>query len=300
MKKEVFMTGAAGLVGSRVKELFKDKYDILSPTEEDLDITNVESLKTFFTQNKPNVVINLAAYTNVNEAENQTGDQESISWKVNVEAVKNIINALSEDTHLIQISTDMVFTGSQDTPGPYKEDSPLPNSPDKLTWYGWTKNRGEKLVSDSGHTVVRIIYPVRSSFERPDYIRFPLRKYREGNLHPLFKDQQVSITFIDQLATALENIIDNNHKGIFHVCSSNIAVPINIVKYALEKLGESTKNIKESSIVEYLSTLDNKYRYHVKGGLDNKLTQEKLGIKFSTWQEIIDTLVEQGLTIENA
>lgn len=298
--KKVLLIGSTGLVGSRVKELLKNKYQLITPEEQESNLLNKDSLGSFFNQHKPEAIINFAAYTNVNQAENQTGDKTALCWQVNVEGVNNILKTINKNTQFIHISTDMVFSGGQEDPGPYKESHFLPSSPGKLTWYGWTKNRAEKLVKDSGYTIVRIIYPVRSKFERPDYLRFPLRKYREDSLYPIFSDQQVSITFIDELAKALKEIIDQKHQGIFHVSSSNVATPIEIISYLFKRLNLDTKKIKSSSIVEYLSSQKNLYRYLAKGGLSVQSTEKKLGLKFSTHQEIIDTLIEQGLTLKNA
>lgn len=299
--KKTLLIGSTGLVGSKVKELLNDNFQLITPEEQELDILDKKTLSEYFDKHKPEVTINFAAYTNVGEAENQTEDKTAACWRINVEGVNNILETINKNTHFIHISTDMVFQGSIEDPGPYKNNHPLPNSPDKLTWYGWTKNRGEKLVKDASHTVVRIIYPVRASFETPDYIRFPLRKLKEGNLYPIFKDQQLTITFIDELAEALSIIINKNIKNsTLNVCSSNTGTAIDIIKTAFEKLGVDTSQIKEALLIDYLAKQKNPYRYLLKGGLDVKETEEKLGLKFSTWQEIIDKLIKQGLTLENA
>jgi dTDP-4-dehydrorhamnose reductase len=299
--KKILIIGSTGLVGSRVKELLKDKFNIITPGQGKLDLLDKKSLVSGLNKIKPDVIINLAAYTNVTEAENQTGDKNSPCWQVNVEGIKNLLETINKNTQLIHISTDMVFSGSLKDPGPYKENHPLPKSPKQLTWYGWTKNRGEDLVRKAGHTIVRIIYPVRANFERPDYIRFPLRKLRDNSLYPFFKDQKLSITFIDELAQALAAIVNKNlTNDTFHVCSRNTGSAFNIVKATFKKLGLETNKVKSSLLVEYLSKQKNKYRYPLKGGLNVQLTEKKLNHKFSTWQKIIDNLIKQGLTLKNA
>ncbi len=170
--KKVLLIGSSGLVGSRVKELLGKEFQFITPDENELNLLDPKGLSLFIDKHRPDSIINFAAYTNVGEAENQTADKSASCWQINVEGVKNLLKTINKDTQLIHISTDMVFSGNLKDPGPYKEDHPLPSSSDNLTWYGWTKNRGEKLVRKAGYTVVRIIYPVRSSFERPDYITF--------------------------------------------------------------------------------------------------------------------------------
>lgn len=299
--KKVLLIGSTGLVGSRVKELLDKKFQLITPDEDELNLLDKNNLDYFIQKLLPDTIINFAAYTNVGEAENQTGNKSEVCWQVNVQGVENLIKSVSQDTQVIQISTDMVFSGTLQSPGPYSEDHPLPDSPNKLTWYGWTKNRAEKLIRKSKHTVVRIIYPVRSSFERPDYIRFPLRKFKEGSLYPLFSDQQLTITFIDELAKALEVIIDQDiRNSTFNVCSSNTGTAINIITEVFTKLKINTSTITPALLSDYLAKQKNPYRYLLKGGLAVKKTEARLNIKFSTWQEIIDKLIEQGLTLENA
>jgi dTDP-4-dehydrorhamnose reductase len=299
--KKILLIGSTGLVGSRVKELLSSKFKFITPDENELNLLDPKGLTSFINKHKPDSIINFAAYTNVGEAENQTGDKQGLCWQLNVVGVNNLLKSINKTTQFIHISTDMVFSGDKKDPGPYKENSPLPNSPDKLTWYGWTKNRGEELVRKAGHNVVRIIYPVRANFERPDYLRFPLRKLREGNLYPLFADQQLTITYIDELAQALSVVINKNlTNDTFHICSSNTGTSMDIIKTAFNKLNIDTQQIKSALLTEYLSKQKNPYRYLVFGGLDTKETEKELGLKFSTWQEIIDKLIKQGLTLKNA
>jgi dTDP-4-dehydrorhamnose reductase len=300
--KKIVIIGHTGLVGSRIKELLASDHQLITPSENDLNLLDKSSLSIFFKKHQPSTVINLAAYTDVNQAEEQTGDKEALCWQVNVEGVNNLLKTITKDTQLIHISTDMVFAGGQDDPGPYKETHSLPNSPDQLTWYGWTKNRADVLVKKAGHTIVRIIYPVRSSFQRPDYLRFPLRKYRdEGSLYPLFSDQTLNITFIDKLAKVLSTIIDKNIKNdVFHISSSNTGTALEIISTIFKKLEIKDLDIKPCLLKDYLAKQKNPHRYLLHGGLDVSSTEKRLGIKFSTWQEIIDKLISQGLTLENA
>lgn len=290
--KEILVTGSSGLVGSRFVEL--SNHQLLTPRQEELNIANLDSVKEYLDQYKPNLIINFAAYTNVTEAENQTGDESSISWQINVKGVENL---LESGIPLIQISTDMVFSGAEDDPGPYSESHPVESTPSHLTWYGWTKNQAEKRVTEAGQTVVRIIYPVRSHFDvKKDYLRQPLWLFSQGKLYPMFNDQQVSFTFIDELVEVLEKLIEDPKQGIFHV-SSNTFTPHELISFAVEKLGGDASSIQPNAIKPYLEKQANKYRYPVRGGLDAKETQEKLGINFRTWQEVVEELIKQGLTL---
>jgi dTDP-4-dehydrorhamnose reductase len=295
-KEMILITGASGLVGSRFIELAKD-YKLSTPDLPDFDLTDKECVKEVIEKINPEWIVNFAAFTDVNSAENQTGDRGGLAWKINVEGVKNLIDAFPSKK-IIQISTDMVFPGNIDYPGPYAENDKTPNTNDSLTWYGWTKNQAEKIVLDYGGTVLRIIYPVRAHFDqKPDYIRGALMKYSEGKMYPLFDDQQICIAFVDEVAETLKKIIDSNNMGIFH-CSSDTTTPYELISYVVDQLGGDASKIKSASIQSFLATQTNKSRYPVYGGLKTVKTEERLDLHFSTWQTVVEKLIAQGLSLK--
>ena len=296
--KKVLLTGSSGLVGSRLVELLRDKYELLTPEEKELNLLDKDSISAYFKNNQPDVVVNLAAFTDVNAAEEQTGDKQGICWKLNVDGAKSLLEFLPEKSRFIQISTDMVFSGGEQDPGPYAEDHSLPQDEKTLTWYGWTKNRADQAVLDANQTILRIIYPVRASFpDKLDYIRSVLKRYSDGKMFPLFKDQQVSIAFIDQVASVLSTIIDKDLTGVFHSSSTDVTTPFELNKHVLDKLGEDSSDVKQSSLKDYLKTLDNPYRYPLFGGLKTEISAQKTGVKYYTWKEIVDQLISQGLSL---
>src|SRR5581483_207057 len=175
--KEVFLSGSSGLVGSSFVELFGNDYNLVTSKHRDFDITDSEKVKRFLYSDSPDVLVNFAAFTDVGAAENQRGNKNGLCWRVNVEGVRNLIDAVDlKKTHFIQISTDMVFSSSKDDPGPYDEDRERESDCEKMTWYGYSKARAEEI--SSAITVIRIIYPVRASYAaKLDYLRGPLAKF---------------------------------------------------------------------------------------------------------------------------
>lgn len=294
-KTKVLVTGASGLVGSRFVEIAKD-YQFSTPEYPDFDLTDEKSVKKVIEEFNPEWIVNFAAFTDVNASEAQSGDENGLAWKVNVEGVKNLVKFFPSKK-IIQISTDMVFSGSEQNPGPYSENDKTPSSKDNLTWYGWTKNRAEKTILNHGGTILRIIYPVRAHFDlKLDYIRGPLKKFTAGTMYPLFNDQQICVAFIDEIAETIQKIIDTESSGIFH-CSSDTTTPYELITYTADKLGADTTTIKPISIHEFLATQTNKNRYPVFGGLKTVKTEEKLGLHFSTWQTVVEKLIGQGLSL---
>jgi len=292
----ILVTGASGLVGSRFIELAQD-YKFSTPDLPDFDLTDKECVKKVIEEFNPEWIVNFAAFTDVNAAENQMGDKDGLVWKVNVEGVRNLVDAFPSKK-IIQISTDMVFQGNIDHPGPYAENDKTPDINENLTWYGWSKNQAEKIILDHGGTVLRIIYPVRARFDqKPDYIRGALMKFGSGTMYPLFDDQQICIAFVDEVVETLKKIIDTDSSGIFHCCSDT-TTPYELITYAVGKLGGDASKIKPASIHNFLATQTNKSRYPVYGGLKTVKTEEKLGLHFSAWQTVVEKLIDQGLSLK--
>ena len=91
MKKlKVLVTGASGLVGSRFVEKYKNEFEFVTPEYPEFDLTDPDSVFKVITQANPDWIINFAAFTDVNAAEEQPHDETSLAWKVNVEGVENI------------------------------------------------------------------------------------------------------------------------------------------------------------------------------------------------------------------
>lgn len=299
MARKILLTGSSGLVCSRFVELYGKNYDLATPDYPDFDLTDIENVKKTVSEANPEVIVNFAAYTNVGEGENQRDDKNGDCWKINVEGVKNLISTLNPKIRFIQISTDMVFSGSNEDPGPYEEKHTPETDSKKVTWYGFTKGEGERTVLKSlgqEATILRLIYPVRAKFEaKADYIRKPLSLFDEEKLYPIFNDQQVSIAFIDEVALALKTIIDKDVKGVFHASSSNTTTPYELISYVIEKVRGKKDVVQSSSLKEFLKKVDNPVRYPMFGGLKVERTEKELGIKYSTWKEIVDKLISQGL-----
>lgn len=274
---KILVTGASGLVGSRFVELYSNPQDLLTPGIDEFDLSNP---KEYLSIHKPDIVLNFAAFTDVSTAEKQRGDKASSCWQVNVEGIRNLLGAFSANSRLIHISTDMVFSGSS---GSYRESDIPETDHSKVTWYGFTKAEAERIIGDRG-TIVRIIYPVRASYgQKLDYLKKPLSLHDQGKLYPLFVDQQINITYIDEFCIALQKIINGNLSGVYHVASRDLTTPHELISYYISR----AKNIIFSAVVGNIDPT----RYPKYGGLDSTITQEKLGIKFSSWKEIVEKLL---------
>lgn len=299
--KKIFVTGANGLVGSRFTELYSAKFEINAPNYPEFDLTDSVKVKEAIDQFNPDVVIHLAAYTNVGEAENQKGNKSGDCWKINVEGTRNLISAIDpKKTQLIHISTDYVFSGLGEVRGPFPENTPPESDSSKLTWYGVTKAEAERLItslSDDNKSILRIICPVRAKYhQKLDFLRKPLSLFDQGKLYPLFNDQYLTISFIDEVALTLETIIEKKALGFFHASTPDTSTPYELVSYLVEKARGVKGAVKATSLDEFIrSSGSSPVRYPKYGGLKVVETEKALGIKFSPWKAVIDTIISQGI-----
>lgn len=277
---KILVTGASGLVGSRFVELYPNTSELLTPS---LDEFNLNKPGDYLAKYSPDIVLNFAAYTDVSAAEKQKGDKTGPCWQVNVEGTRNLIKALPKGTRLIHISTDYVFNGFSADPGPYDENHEPETDSNNLTWYGFTKAEAERIVGEVG-TVVRITHPVRAKYTlKLDYLHKPLDLFNQGKLYPLFTDQQVGLTFVDVACLAIQKIIDLNVSGVFNVASTDVSSPYEIITYWLQKHGKDISGVQK--------TLVDPKRHPQFIGLKSQETQERLGMKFSSWREIVEKLL---------
>ena len=270
----------------------------ITPKSVELDITDRASLDDFIKRKKDNfdVVINFAAHTNVDEAEKEKGDKKGLAWMINVEGAGNVAEAAKKyGKFLVHISTDFVFPGTKENPGPYPEEAKLPENLNGINWCGWTKLMGEKKVRElnKNSAIVRISYPFRSHYTRKiDFARNILQLFDEGKLYPMSTDQLMTPTFIDEAASAIEEICELEKPETFHLASSNTTTPYEFANYLLEKARGAKNVVKKGSLKEFLKAPGRTPR-PIFGGLDTKKTQKILGMKFKTWKQTVDEFIEQ-------
>ncbi len=293
--KKILVVGATGLVGSRFVSLAKDKVGIIPVDENTLDITSAEAVDNYFSENEFDSVLNFAAITNVDAAEKEKGDENGITWRLNVVGVENLTKAcIKYNKFIVQISTDFIFKGDQNNPGPYSEDAEIPDSMDGIGWYGWTKNRAENLLrnSECRNVIVRIAYPFYSAEFTPklDYAKNYLKLHDDGKLFPIFTDQTLSVINVDELVEPLLKILTEELIGTFHIVSSNTTTPFDFVEYLLRKARNVEGVVQKGLMEEFLKAEGRTPRPRL-GGFKTKFTEKNLNMKFKTWQEMVDEFV---------
>lgn len=247
---KVLIFGGSGLVGSKFIELYSQDFEISAPDVTEIDILNKDQVAKATQDLNPDQVINFAAYTNVEEAENQTGDKNGICYQINAIGAKNVAEACRDfNKKLIHISTEYVFDGTKEV-SPYTEE----DKPNPVNWYGQTKYFGEQFVLDSGclGNIVRICMPFSPFYElKKDIARFFLDQLKSGNHITAIEDQRITPTLVSDIADALKTIILSSSKGIYHVSSTDSVTPLEFAKTIAETFKLDYSLISSTSFDEY-------------------------------------------------
>ncbi|MBW7960303.1 NAD(P)-dependent oxidoreductase [Patescibacteria group bacterium] len=239
---KIAITGSNGLVGSRIIELLKKDFTFIPFTQKDFDITDPSQTKKLIDKTDFDLMIHLAAYTNVAGAETN----REACYKINVDGTRNIFNAVQDkEKKFIFISTDFVFDGKQP---PYDEDS----SPNPPGIYADSKYQAEKVVKNKA-MIVRIAYPYRAFFEpKRDFFR-TFKAYLEQN-KPLsmISDSLMTPTFIDDIAYGLKYLIKNFTTDTIHLVGGQAISPYQAAVLIAEKFKLDKSLITKTTYGEYI------------------------------------------------
>ncbi len=214
----ILITGANGQLGNEFRRLGKGSVNHYIYTDaEDLDITCFSDIQTFFQQNKIDVVINCAAYTNVDLAETN----EDAACKVNQEAVRNLATVCRKrNAFFIHISTDYVFDGTSSKP--YTESSPT----NPQNGYGRTKLKGEQAVEESGCRFLIFRTSWLYSVWGKNFMKTILRLLNERETLSVVFDQTGTPTYAGDLAEVIFQIVEKEQykgkEGLYHYSNEGV------------------------------------------------------------------------------
>lgn len=245
----ILCTGASGLIGSRIIELLRHRYAFTQlGRAEGIDITRPETLSRIADDTTHEIVIHLAAKTDVDACENDKSlGEKGDAWKINVLGTKNIIEACRKgNKKLIFISTDFIFSGEDTPERGYTEES----LPDPVNWYARTKYEGEKLVQASGisYIIPRIAYPYRAAFDKKkDFVRAIISRLQQNQEVHAITDHIMTPTFIDDIAGAIDTLLQQNATGIFHVVGSQFITPYDACLLIAKAYHADTSLIKQTT-----------------------------------------------------
>lgn len=288
MRKRILVTGAFGQLGHAVLKIFPRKFDVLAtdcvvpatnPTDYslgELDITDPDDCQLMIEEYAPDVILNMASMTNVDQCEKHPEQAR----RINAEGVGNLLKFFSG--YFVQISTDYVFNGRN---GPYSENAKV----DPVNVYGRTKYSAERLVGDQAKSglIVRtnVVFDYHARTQA-SFVKWVVDSLKAGKSIQVVDDQWNNPTWTESLAETLVVLIDRNETGVVNVAGADY---LNRFEFA-EMIGEvfdlDTSTMERISTVE-LGQLAPRPK---KGGLKTQLIESKFGLSPASLRHCLETI----------
>jgi len=237
----VLITGSKGMLGTDLAEALRPNQHVIGVDLEELDITDLDRVRQKIRDTSPQMVINCAAYTNVDGCETN----EEQAYQVNALGARNLAVACCETgAAMVQLSTDYVFPGTETKP--YREDDPT----GPMSVYGMSKLSGENYVRSlcSRHYIVRTSWLFGA--HGPNFVRTILRLAEERDLLTVVDDQAGSPTYTRDLAGALVRLITRPAYGTYHLTNSGSCTWYEFCKEILAEAGITGVEVKPITSAE--------------------------------------------------
>lgn len=278
----ILITGANGQLGNEMRIVSKtstDKYIFTDVCEQEgnettfLDITDLDAIRKIVKENNVKAIVNCAAYTNVDAAENA----EELAEKLNATAPENLAKAMKEvNGLLIQISTDYVF-GKEPYNTPCHEDQQ--GTPTGV--YGLTKLHGEQKIIATGcnHVIIRTAW-LYSEFGK-NFCKTMLNLTATKPQLKVVFDQCGTPTYAYDLAVAITEILKKPVNGVYHYSNEGVCSWFDFTKMIAEYSGQTRCDIQPCHSDEFPSPVK-RPSYSV---LDKTKIKETFGVKVPYWTD---------------
>ena len=208
---KILITGADGMLGWDLNRVLSENHEMILTDIPSLDITDLNQVKSYINRYKPDIIINSAAFTDVDGCESK----EKLAYEVNSIGPKNLAIASREiNSKLIHISTDYVFNGENDKP--YIES----DETGPINVYGETKLQGEELIRNTfdNHVILRTswLYGINGN----NFVKTMLELSKSHDEISVVDDQRGSPTYTNDLAIAISELLENDYHGTYHLTNS--------------------------------------------------------------------------------
>ena len=283
----ILVTGANGQLGHEMQRVAKSSnhnyiFTDVADGYEKLDITNIEEIRNMVKNNNVDIIVNCAAYTNVDKAESDYDTADLI----NNTAVGNLATAMKEaGGTLIHISTDYVFQGDRNTP--CQEDW----TTNPLGVYGKTKLAGEAAIATTGCNSIIIRTAWLYSQWGKNFVKTMQSLTATHDTLKVVFDQVGTPTFAGDLADTIAHIINTgqtNKTGIYHFSNEGVCSWYDFAKMIC-KLSGNTCDISPCYSEEFPSPVK---RPHF-SVLDKRKIKETFGIKVPYWTDSLEVCIKQ-------
>ncbi len=236
--KKILILGARGMLGTDLGIVFAQLNPVLW-NKNDLDITDRKAVLDKIATLAPDIIINSAAYTNVDGAESN----RDLADRINHQAVAFLAEAAKKiGAILVQISTEQVFSGNNKN-GYNEDDTPHP-----INFYGWTKWQGEKVLieSDADFYIVRTSWLFGRAKQRGkprgvNFIETILQKASSNHPLKVVNDQFGHPTYTYDLAMGIFHLLDKYPLGVYHLVNNGVASWYDLASYVLQISGNNAK-----------------------------------------------------------
>lgn len=283
----ILVSGASGQLGSEIRERSArfGGYSFVFTDAADLDITDATATKEFIADLAPSWIINCAAYTAVDKAE----DEEELATLVNGKGVENIVNAMEgTDCRLIHISTDYVFDGS--SPVPYTED----DVPSPASAYGRSKLAGEKAAMRWPRTIIIRTSWLYSSYGN-NFVKTILGKAGSAESINVVFDQIGSPTYASDLSAGIleviSGVIQNRHlfvPGLYNYSNEGVCSWYDLATEIVATAGSSCTVVPVRS-----SAYPSKVKRPAYSVLDKTRIREHYSLDIPHWRTSLNNCISK-------
>lgn len=280
----ILLIGKTGMLSQDIASSLVEKgYDVDIPSIEELDITSLQSINSFTRDKQYEYIINAAAYTQVDLAE----DNREIAYEINAKGVANLLELTKKNqAKLIHFSTDYVFNGKKTSP--YTES----DSPDPINIYGKSKLDGENHIQMSmqHHLIIRLSW--LCGLHGPNFITAMIRLMKSKEEISVVNDQIGSPTFCHEVAAIFPKLI--NASGIYHLSNQGSCSWYDFACSIFDYLKRhdikvATKTINPIKSSEY-PTKATRPKNSI---LSTEKAEKELGIKLPNWEESLEHYLDK-------
>ncbi|MBR4846130.1 MAG: dTDP-4-dehydrorhamnose reductase, partial [Bacteroidaceae bacterium] len=281
----ILVTGANGQLGNEMRIVSQNSNDHYIFTDvAELDITNLEAIREMVKQEEVKAIVNCAAYTNVDKAE----EDEAFCVLLNAKAVENLAIAMKEvDGLLVHVSTDYVFGGD-----PYNTPCTEDKKGTPTGVYGKTKLQGEQNIQKIGchHLIIRTAW-LYSEFGK-NFVKTMLNLTSTKPQLKVVFDQTGTPTYAYDLAAAIYDIVENRKyegkDGIYHYSNEGVCSWFDFTKMIAEYAGNTECDIQPCHSNEFPSPVK-RPSYSV---LDKTKIKETFGVKIPYWTDSLKVCIK--------
>lgn len=289
----ILITGGKGQLASEIRTIIETGRSEIGPIElndiktefidvDELDITNLDAVRKYIKNFKADVVINCAAYTNVDGCETNL----DAAFKVNAIGPRNLAIACEEvGAKLLHVSTDYVFSG-EDAETPRKEfDETRP-----VSAYGTTKLLGEQYVRDfcSKYYIVRTAWLY--GYNGHNFVYTMMKLAQSNDAISVVNDQRGNPTNANDLAYHILKLIKTDEYGIYHCTGEGECSWYDFASKIIELSGEQC-TVNPCTSQEYKAKYPNSADRPAYSSLDNMMLRATVGNEMRDWKEAIETFM---------